>query len=309
MDFRKQGWSRVFKLAVVSTMFWVAGVHGQQTEVVCDVLNLVWSFNSLHQSPCLVVAFLVSPCFANDDYDVPALTFGYAYGPSPTPTPCECTTVAYSLLSACGACQGDGLVGNWSDYSQNCTETSPDGQYNLAIPPGTAVPAWAFQQVEETDLFNLTLAQDVGDKPEKTAEGLKGNKPISAIVGGVVGGVGGSVVIGTLLGLYLRRKRNQNTSKFDNSSDQTQRPPNDPAKTTPLLYSPVATNDFSLHKFQQVNSVSPITLAKLYDPEDHSAYPSSPGLTWSDNRPTIDVPITMSSEYDGHGHTQPRLLV
>lgn len=236
---------RIWDVPTLALFALLSTVRAQHTEAQCSVTSLSWSFNSIGQSPCLIAAFMANPCSTNDDYDVPAIGPGFHYNPSQVPSICECSSVVYSLYSACAACQ-NATIGPWTTFIMNCTKTEPDGQYPLAIPPGTALPAWAYQLVTTSNRFNLTLAQSVGDSPEnitapsttsssqaasrttpagstppgQTTEPGSDNSndggsstkktPVGAIVGGVVGGIGGVVLIGGLIAFFLiRRKKNQ----------------------------------------------------------------------------------------------------
>ena len=89
-------------------------------------------FNSLNQSPCDVGASLAAVCAPNGckhffspllavlaqaaryvvDFNLSPLPSGYVYlGPDAAyATACRCSTVYYSLLSACGSCQGRNFV-------------------------------------------------------------------------------------------------------------------------------------------------------------------------------------------------------
>ena len=91
-----------------------------------DPINCVQTFNSLGQNPCTVAAYMMATChgggessrlFARpslvvlslSEYTLVPLSPGYEYyGPHGDADAdlCYCSTVAYSLLSACGACQG-----------------------------------------------------------------------------------------------------------------------------------------------------------------------------------------------------------
>jgi len=197
--------------------------NAQHTEAVCNVTELSWSFNSLQQSPCLVSAYLANPCSSDGDYDVVDIGPGFHYNPSDMPSVCECNTVVYNLFSACAACQ-NASIGPWTLYKENCTTTWPDGQYLLKIPEDTALPAWAYQQVEGTNRFNLTIAKSVGDVPENkttptstsaqaqatNASGVSqpGKKSsVGPIVGGVVGGIAGILLIGTIFTFFVLRRQ------------------------------------------------------------------------------------------------------
>jgi len=228
-------------------------VVGQHTEAVCNVTSLSWTFNTLGQSPCLIGAYLATPCSSTGDFDVPALESDHHYTPPLLTNECVCNTVIYSLFSACASCQ-DAQTSPWTDYSTNCTGKTPDGQYGFAIPPKTAVPAWAYQLVQGSNRFNLTQAQLVGGLPENVStistsssvrshssststakaaggttrsgssddpsksgvsddSGKSGSTNVGAIVGGVVGGVGGIAIIGGIVAFLLLRKRKEKAAE------------------------------------------------------------------------------------------------
>jgi len=241
------------RLLVVSAL--LRSVLGQHTEAVCNVSSLSWSFNSLNQSPCLVSAYLANPCALNADFDVPAIGPGIHYTPPIVTNLCVCNTVIYSLLSACALCQG-GDVDPWTDYTTNCTGTSPDGTYIPTIQTGTAVPKWAYQLVEATNRFNATLAQSVGDTPENFtspatttssasftssispspthSNSPSGGSHLGAIVGGAVGGVCGIALIGAVIAYFLIRSKRKNNEAMSIVSAM-------PA-TQSVYYSPSAPN-------------------------------------------------------------------
>ncbi|KAH9928437.1 uncharacterized protein BXZ73DRAFT_102278 [Epithele typhae] len=137
-----------------------AQVH---TNATCSS-DFDWMKNSKGQSPCLVTAWLWSPCFFPESF-VPALAPDDLYG-GPVSTAesdlCECNTVAFSTVAACGICQGrgDGVV-PWSAYDKFCTETAAVSTYPYTVPSGTEIPAWAFQDVTESNVFNVTKAKAV----------------------------------------------------------------------------------------------------------------------------------------------------
>jgi len=99
----------------------------------------VQSFNSLGQDACLIVAYMMSTCNGGCEsftfysclataesqrfisfpaFTVPTLVPGYSYtGPSGPDNSnlCKCSTIAYSLISACGGCQG----AKWITYGSH----------------------------------------------------------------------------------------------------------------------------------------------------------------------------------------------
>jgi hypothetical protein len=115
----------------VSSLNWVRLNHFV-SQLFTDRLSK--TYNSLGQNPCEVAAFLQSICYGGGqssfsriaslaissprtEFHIPALPQGRAYnGPAyGDSTLCKCSTIVYSLLSACDACQGD----PWFKYVLN----------------------------------------------------------------------------------------------------------------------------------------------------------------------------------------------
>ncbi|KAI0321650.1 hypothetical protein OF83DRAFT_233079 [Amylostereum chailletii] len=129
------------------------------------------TFNSLQQNPCLVASTLRAVCAKSSFAVDPVPVTGVYAGPSGDDIGniCSCSTVTYSLMSACGACQG-GSWGTWKDWSLNCTATLSDGVFPAEfIPSSTKVPHWAFQEVTVSGNWSLETAQGAGDTPENTS--------------------------------------------------------------------------------------------------------------------------------------------
>ncbi|KAF8491379.1 hypothetical protein F5888DRAFT_1061729 [Russula emetica] len=168
-----------------------------------------WSFNSLGQNPCAVTAHLQSVC-NNGEFSVPSLIPGDVYSaPSDSKElPCVCSTVVYSLVSACGACQNSFWL-TWNAWTVNCSAVDPPSTFSKTIPNGTKVPAWAFLDVTG-GTWNPVLSYQVGDSPEVSG-GTSASKyndhhsnKTAAIVGGVLGGI---VFIVLTIVLMLWRQR------------------------------------------------------------------------------------------------------
>jgi len=189
-----------------------------------------WMNNEEGQSPCLVYAYLQASCLVGN-WTVPALPSSQAYNPPNImqANVCTCSSVTYSMMAACGACQGGIYIG-WGAWIQNCNPTLVNaGKFVSTIPANTSVPKWAFNDPTSTGTFNLTLAQETAGQHQPDIRGSGGNiqtdkeksKPHSttalAIAGGIVGGlvllVGLSCSIAFLL--YKRRKRLQVSDKVD----------------------------------------------------------------------------------------------
>ncbi|KAH9961643.1 hypothetical protein BGW80DRAFT_1255818 [Lactifluus volemus] len=124
----------------------------------CTAPEMDWTFNSLRQNPCVVGAYMMSTC-NNGSFTVPqleppqAVSYMGAYGAASGDL-CMCNTVAYSLMSACGACQKH----DWRSFPN-------------PVPAGTRVPHWAFDDSSTSDFANQKgwdplQAMASGDSPE-----------------------------------------------------------------------------------------------------------------------------------------------
>ncbi|KAI0280144.1 hypothetical protein BGY98DRAFT_1175730, partial [Russula aff. rugulosa BPL654] len=125
--------------------FVVAGVN---VTANCIDLNFFWTFNSLHQSPCTVAAYMLATC-NEGSYTLAPMPTGYGYtGPTPeSSNKCQCSTVGYSLISAWSHAR-DRYV-QLSSYTVNCTPAStlPPSQFPNPVPDGITVPHWAILDV------------------------------------------------------------------------------------------------------------------------------------------------------------------
>ncbi|KZP18812.1 hypothetical protein FIBSPDRAFT_893212 [Athelia psychrophila] len=136
------------------------GVTAQQSEVVC-LDQFDWMTNSYGQTPCLMAAFAMNQC-AKNNYDVPVLPpFSYYDGTFDDATTCACTSVTYSLLAACGACQG-ATWASWNHgWNRNCLQSVDISIYPYNVPNGTEFPGWAYLDVAVTatgNKFNVAAA-------------------------------------------------------------------------------------------------------------------------------------------------------
>ncbi|KAI0760421.1 hypothetical protein C8Q74DRAFT_227433 [Fomes fomentarius] len=111
--------------------------------------------NSMNQNPCLVKAWLMTPCHIHE-WKVSALNRENALysGPAADRTDlaeCDCNTVTYSLLAACAYCQGrtdnTGIV-SWRVFTENC-ERVIFGKYPQSIPSDTVIPDWAHNPLQD----------------------------------------------------------------------------------------------------------------------------------------------------------------
>jgi hypothetical protein len=223
---------------IVALAVWLLPVaSGQTTDATC-LPFYAWTNNSRKQSPCQVAATLLAVC---GSYNVAALPVDSHYtGPSlAAANACQCNTVVYSLMSACGACQGR-TYENWSTWSGNCPTVSISTFPN-SIPPDTFVPGWAYMDVKANGIFNETAAKlSANSTAESTALPIPTSTSITvrttvsstaskeaspsstnstagkttsstaednAIIGAIVGGTVGFAIIIGFIHWYLTRRR------------------------------------------------------------------------------------------------------
>ncbi|KAJ4497937.1 hypothetical protein C8R41DRAFT_916962 [Lentinula lateritia] len=242
----------------LAAFFLALCVTAQDTDAVCTLASLQWSFNTEKQSPCAVASSLLGVC-SGGDYKVVALPdIDTEYlGPSiDAANPCQCNTVVYSLMSACALCQ-NGTTITWSEWITNCAPIYTT--FPKPIPDGLRVPAYAYLDVETQDTFDANAAMQDANATESTAlpsttsttsstqssvtvsqtssapasvsstsstsESLTApNDPRSnAIGGGVVGGILGLALLLLLIGCsiaFRRRRRIRALLQTDSDSEQ-----------------------------------------------------------------------------------------
>jgi len=158
--------------------------------------------------------------------------------------------------------------------------------------------------VTTSDLFNVTLAQSVGDNPESTASNVQSTGSVNptstlnpatltaspssssagssgsssntgAIAGGVVGGVVGvALIIGLVIFFVMKKKRSQIPPSAQFTSAPTSPPPPSATYTGSTAFAPL------------------MTQPKLYDPSDPSTFPASPPPTTIRTASSHDVQNT-----------------
>ncbi|VDC06656.1 unnamed protein product [Peniophora sp. CBMAI 1063] len=285
-----RGGSRLPELAALISAL-IAPALGQVSAVECSVGAYDWATNSLGQDACLQAAYVVSACnngFAN----VTALIDpegGTVYtGPSGIDVGdiCKCNSVGYSIISACAGCQG----GSWLPYSAfvfNCTTTSPLTEWptDVKIPPDTAFPDWAFQNLTAGTWSNASAAaykqKDSKEQtsstypPQSDSGSSSGGSNAGAIAGGVVGGVVGLALIAGLAYWFWRRRR----------------------ATKPESLAPSAVYLASTPQPQETSfrSSIPMSQRKFYDPSDPTTYPDATFTSYQDSEPA--TPGTMSPHH------------
>lgn len=284
-------------LAVAAKL--LVGVSAQAGTNATCLPAFSWMLNSKGQNPCLVAAYLQAAC-NNGNWHVVALPNGSHYtGPQQDETnACQCSTVTFSLISACGLCQNR-KVERWSDWSFNCTAIFPQ-EFTLNIPANTAVPAWAYLDVQPLDQIDLTAAQADTYAPESTGTaaatgtaittpsgapfptGSSKSSNAGAIAGEVVGGVVGlGLIAGAIIIYFARRRRSQRAHGNAHVS------PFSPPPLSPPM---------SQHYGYPTAGATPAP-RRLYDPGDPSTFPSSP------------PPVTIHTTSSGSAaHNQPRQI-
>jgi hypothetical protein len=252
-----------------------------KTDAQC-LAGFDWMFSSVNQSPCDVAAELAGVCVGGQ-FNLQPLSTGYVYlGPSvANANSCRCSSVYYSLLSGCAYCQGRNYI-KWSAYNVNCS-TVYSQVFIQPIPVGVKVPTWAYQNVDVSDNFNVTLAQNTkgiessraaavsstgsktstGQGPSDTGAAASSNSTnIPAIVGGAVGGIVGLALIGGLIAFLIVQRKKASTTSYQ----QGFQPQN-------MTYTPNTTASL----VPPTRSPPPGSPARVYDPNDPATYPAVDG--------------------------------
>lgn len=150
----------------------IARVLAQGSDVTQCIPQYQWSINTRGQTPCLVAAFLESSC-SGTPHDVNQVPPGHHYiGPISTEADlCACNSVTYSLVEACGLCQGQTQLISYSDWTLNCRTTLQIGQFPKTIPDVIELPSWAS--------LNISLTNNTFDPLAAEREAEKANLPLS----------------------------------------------------------------------------------------------------------------------------------
>ncbi|KAI0246197.1 hypothetical protein BJV78DRAFT_1286662 [Lactifluus subvellereus] len=313
------------KLAILAPLLLLFGVAVAQIYAPADCIPLwQWTSNSLGQNACTVAAYLMGTC-NQGAFTIDPLGPGESYfGPSGDDDGnlCKCSTVAYSLLSACDACQQETWI-DWSEYSTNCTKIMPVSSFPNPVPSGTRVPQWALLDVTLENSWNNNKSFAVGDSPE-IAPGTvispsnasstsptptptlptpsptpthSSSSNAGAIAGGVVGGVAAIGVAGLAI-FWLRRKRPQAPSAAFMVDGAPQ----------PLRLRPPGSDDGTYGPSSMPGT--PATPMKFYDPNDPTTFPGFQGagqvhtevpvVPYSGNTPPVaNMQISRPQGYHG----------
>ncbi|RPD62054.1 hypothetical protein L227DRAFT_48266 [Lentinus tigrinus ALCF2SS1-6] len=149
----------------------------QSTDAKCQEA-FTWMTNTIGQDACLVAAYLFYACNGISEETIPAFdtTFNM-YDPltQQEDLECGCNTVVYSILMACQLCQAN-ITYNvlaWTEYAQNCVNKTILS-YPRPVPSGTAIPAWAYQNVTKSNRFNGSEALDVSQQGKVCCSARRG---------------------------------------------------------------------------------------------------------------------------------------
>ncbi|EGN97447.1 hypothetical protein SERLA73DRAFT_169774 [Serpula lacrymans var. lacrymans S7.3] len=269
-------------VAVVVTLMSIRGVATQTSNVTC-ASSFGWANNSLNQTPCTVASYLEGVCNGGE-WDIPALPPNEHYlAPSLSDANnCQCNSVVYSLISACAACQNQLWV-SWDTWSTNCSGYVYFMTYPNNIPQETVVPAWAYLNVTAVGAgtFSINASMQDSSAPASSATSSQStlgpisnptNIPLSsskssssntgAIAGGVVGGVVGLAII-VAGAVWFMRRRARSADRY--------------LREKPSFDSSPIGQTISPYNFNEPVQGSTQALPKVYDPDDPSTFPHSPG--------------------------------
>ncbi|KAF8520977.1 hypothetical protein JB92DRAFT_1860377 [Gautieria morchelliformis] len=177
-----------------------------------------WTFNQDQQSPCFVASSLLAACNGGT-WLVPAIDSNTMYqGPASgaESNGCQCSTIVYSVISACAACQG-AAVNTWSNWSSKCTRGDiHNSSFPLTMPPGLTVPTWAHLDVTAGNSWDINAAMNnhASNLPSNltsTNSSSQHSANVYAIAGCILGGFVGLVLLGLIaVLLYRKRKKAKN---------------------------------------------------------------------------------------------------
>ncbi|KAF8587080.1 hypothetical protein K439DRAFT_1631062 [Ramaria rubella] len=271
------------------------------TSVTCT--TELFTENKEGDSPCLVAAALQGVC-TDGIFNIPPLAPGRIYtGPLiGGSNVCTCSSVTYSMVAACGACQG-AEVEFWSEWITNCSTSQVTvASFPQPLPQGVTVPAWAYLDVMTGNMWSATEAENVEaeDLPDSSASGplptshpVTSNLPgtnsggsklnIPAIAGGAAGGGVALILIAVFIFIFIRRRNRRSRAALSKGAagvygEKVNFPgpgsgyPSDPIPVSvPYYGNSMATPEPA----PTVQSDIP----KLYDPADPSTFPDLPCST------------------------------
>jgi len=287
-------------LAVLTTLFLFSGSAVSQISYApCTTSTYNWANNSLNQNPCEVAAYMEGTCNQGVFTVDPLLPGNEYFGPSGVDNSnlCKCSTVAYSLVSACAACQEAEWI-TWSEWVTNCTKVFETSGFPNPVPDGTSLPQWALLDVTLENSWSPNKSQTTGNTPEipagafvsptssstRPAGATRSASPTSTvspesrgkssntgpIVGGVVAGI--AVVAVAVLGFfYLRRRRTRSQYAAPPSSfgadDDTLVFGGEPQPHRGAIKPPSSDDHYT-------SSSVPASPMRMYNPNDPTTFPN-----------------------------------
>ncbi|KAF8518539.1 hypothetical protein BU17DRAFT_90880 [Hysterangium stoloniferum] len=253
---------RIVTVGLISLLF-ALGVDGQATTTAVCTLD-PWRIQKVRAHAKWPPHYRQHVMAELSDYEIPAIPKGDLYiGPDVGySNRCICSSVTYSMVSACGACQGASEI-RWSNWIKNCTDTDITlGQYPLSIPPGISIPAWAFLNVTELNTWDPTASLTSHNSGNPDISATSKSKPksstnVAAIAGGAAGGVVFIIIIIGLIVFFMRRNRKAGVRMEQIAYPGAMQSP--PPSVRPFY----------------PNGTPPVLDQKPYDPSDASTFPKN----------------------------------
>lgn len=273
-------------LRAVLFFAFLASCFAQTTNATC-LGTYAWAWSG-GKDPCLIAAYLESQCVPQTF--VPALpqpqTVHYTGPIAILADACKCSTVTYSMISMCGACQGHTWE-DWITWSQSCFQVAI-AFFPKPIPDGIVVPSWAFLDVTQqaNNTFDPRVAQANATAPSSTSSSAPASQTssesttppasptsepsnktnVGAIAGGVVGGLAFVTIIGIVVFwfyFYRHRSVGQPTSIYYGHTDLTSEPAQKlsppHSRDNSASISPVPQPDPTLMMMSEQHATSPIS--------------------------------------------------
>ncbi|GJE94991.1 hypothetical protein PsYK624_111690 [Phanerochaete sordida] len=233
------------RYGLVAALCWVlavtSGISAQTTTANCSA-EFSWANNNLDQSICLIAAYLRAACCTDPTSYVLGTPQADHYGPPTHPDLCTCSTVYYNAISACALCQGQKLL----SWSASVYPVCPQSEITVAgyphpIPSGTAVPAWTYLNIPNSDEFDVSVAQEfiqtngtmiiskmssnASSTSSVSTSSVTHNLNAAALAGGFVGAIAGVALLASIVVFWLRqRSRNKRFSTLLSPSPFAARP-------------------------------------------------------------------------------------
>ncbi|KIM57506.1 hypothetical protein SCLCIDRAFT_1219410 [Scleroderma citrinum Foug A] len=192
-------------------------------------------------------------------------------GPNATQAnPCKCNTVMYSLISACGACQGEIFI-MWNAWSAECGNYTSNNLSQIPAPTDIIVPPWAFLAIgrQRSLLATPTQSSTTTSATSTPLASSSSHLNTGVIIGVAMASAVGFAILGFLIVFCMQCRT------WRNSEERVDR-----YSLTSMVQSP------SPSPFQRVYD-TPAT-SVLYNPDDPNTFPK------------LGVPQDFSPQYPIH---------